>query len=53
MITATKIVMLGSIHSFLLVSDFAPTCNGNFIIVLQEFASVSILELNGLGAFPA
>lgn len=35
------------------LSDIAFTCDYNFVIVLKEFASVSILKLNGLGAFPA
>jgi hypothetical protein len=29
------------------------TCDDNFIMVLQELATVSILQLNWLGAFPA
>jgi len=35
------------------ISDIVTTCNDKFIIVLQKFASVSILEFNGLGALAA
>jgi len=35
------------------ISDIVPTCNDKFIILLQRFASVSILEYNGFGALPA
>jgi hypothetical protein len=61
---AMKTAMHENINSFLpegydwsqqemKLSGIAFTCDDNFVIVLQEFASVSILEFNGLGAFPA